>query len=998
MPLIDLPARAMLKLAGETLVPWAVFDPDWYRRTYPEATAGLADASPEAVLEFYFSQGQALGHSPNALFDEAWHRRTYPGVAAGIVEGAYASAFDSYCRGGGDRSPHWLFEEMAYRRRHPDLTDETLHGAGFANGYDHFLRDGSREGRIGHAMFDSRRYVAAMPEEQRPAILARAPFRHFLEQLPSRTVPQVSAYFDPEWYLGRYPEIAAAIDAGFWLCALHHYLCNDTPRDFDPLPEFSEAYYLGRYPELVPVIDAGQFRNGYAHFLRHGALELRAPREDIDLAYYMTHEEVRVDLHRSLAADAFAHLLTLGRPAGLLTAEPVQQRMAEPQTKALFRRKAELLLPIVARSPLSFATTAPPTLAVVVVVHDKFPLTMMALASLRANHAGPIQLILVDSGSTDQTQFITRFVRGATVLRFEQNVGFLRGCNAAFQALGPTIDSVLLLNNDVELATDAVDAALRRLHGDPTIGAVGGKVVRTHGLLQEAGSIVWADGTTSGYLRDASPLAPEANFVRDVDFCSGVFLLLRADLLRALDGFDDAFAPAYYEDTDLCMRVHAAGLRVVYDPSVVIHHHEYGSATSTQAVDSAIAERRARFATRHAAALEGRRLPEPVAMLWARDAGPRRRRILFVEDQIPLRAIGSGFVRSNDILRVLASLDCAVTVYPLLPNGFDLAAVFADMPDTVEVMHDRWLDQLEAFLLARAGYYDAIWVERTHNVGRIRPMLERLGRDATVPPVILDTEALFAVREAQLATRRGETFDLDAALDREFSQLGRCAQVIAVNEAEAGLLRALGLPDPVVLGHMRPLHPTPRPFSRRAGLLFLGALHQEDSPNYDSLTWFVEDVLPLIEQSLGWETRLTVVGFQGPEVSLAHFADHPRITLRGAVENTQPLYDAHRIFVAPTRIAAGMPYKVHEAASFGLPVVATELLRQQVGWESGRDLLAAPHSDPAAFAAAVVRLYRDEALWGHLRDGALARLEQEASESAYAAVIGGVLDRVIGPI
>ncbi|MBN8903207.1 MAG: glycosyltransferase, partial [Rhodospirillales bacterium] len=380
-----------------------------------------------------------------------------------------------------------------------------------------------------------------------------------------------------------------------------------------------------------------------------------------------------------------------------MTAEPVQQRMAEPQTKALFRRKAELLLPIVARSPLSFATTAPPTLAVVVVVHDKFPLTMMALASLRAKHAGPIQLILVDSGSTDQTQFITRFVRGATVLRFEQNVGFLRGCNAAFQALGPTIDSFLLLNNDVELATDAVDAALRRLHGDPTIGAVGGKVVRTHGLLQEAGSIVWADGTTSGYLRDASPLAPEANFVRDVDFCSGVFLLLRADLLRALDGFDDAFAPAYYEDTDLCMRVHAAGLRVVYDPSVVIHHHEYGSATSTQAVDSAIAERRARFATRHAAALEGRRLPEPVAMLWARDAGPRRRRILFVEDQIPLRAIGSGFVRSNDILRVLASLDCAVTVYPLLPNGFDLAAVFADMPDTVEVMHDRWLDQLEAF-------------------------------------------------------------------------------------------------------------------------------------------------------------------------------------------------------------------------------------------------------------------------------------------------------------
>ncbi|OJW26835.1 MAG: hypothetical protein BGO51_03115 [Rhodospirillales bacterium 69-11] len=986
----------MLKLPGETLVPWAVFDAAWYRRTYPEATADLADAPPEAVLEFYFTFGQGLGHSPNPLFDEAWHRRSYPGVLARIADGEYASAFDSYCRGGGDRSPHWLFEEMAYRRRHPDLTDEALGGAGFANGYDHFLRDGSREGRIGHLMFDSRRYVAAQPEDEQPAVLAHGPFRHFLAQLPSAAEPQVSAYFDPAWYLERYPDVATAIDAGTWLCALHHYLCNDTPRDFDPLPDFSEAYYLSRYRELLPAIEAGQFRNGYAHFLRHGVHELRAPTEDIDLAYYMTHETVRHDLRRGLAADPFAHYLTIGRKAGLLAAEPAQQRLAEPQAKAMFRRKAELLLPIFARTPLSFETPTPPALAVIVVVHDKFPLTMMALASLRANHAEPIQLILVDSGSMDETQFITRFVRGATLLRFEQNIGFLRGCNAALQAVAPTVECVLLLNNDVELAPDAVDAALRRLRSDPTIGAVGGKVVRTHGLLQEAGSIVWADGHTSGYLRDASPLAPEANFVRDVDFCSGVFLMLRAELLRRLDGFDDAFAPAYYEDTDLCLRIHAAGLRVVYDPSVVIHHHEYGSAASAQAAETAIAERRALFAAKHAAVLDGRSLPDPAAQLRAREAGPRRRRILFVEDQIPLRAIGSGFVRSNDILCVLAGLGCAVTVYPLLPNGFDLALVFADMPDTVEVMHDRWLDQFQAFLLGRAGYYDAIWVERTHNLGRIRPMLERLRQEGAVPPVILDTEALFAVRAAQLAMRRGEPFDLDAALDLEFSQIDDCAQVIAVNEAEASLLRTRGVPDPVVLGHMRPLRPTPRPFARRAGLLFVGALHQEDSPNYDSLTWFVDEVLPMIEQTLGWETRLTVVGFQGPEVSLARFADHPRVTLRGAVENTEPLYDAHRIFVAPTRVAAGTPYKVHEAASFGLPVVATELLRAQVGWESGRDLLAAPQTDAAAFAAAVIQLYRDDALWTRLRDNALARLAEETSEEAYAAVIRRVLDRVIG--
>ena len=81
------------------------------------------------------------------------------------------------------------------------------------------------------------------------------------------------------------------------------------------------------------------------------------------------------------------------------------------------------------------------------------------------------------------------------------------------------------------------------------------------------------------------------------------------------------------------------------------------------------------------------------------------------------------------------------------------------------------------------------------------------------------------------------------------------------------------------------------------------------------------------------------------------FREHPRITLRGTVADTLPLYASHRVFVAPTRYAAGLPYKVNEAASFGLPVVATELLRGQLGWTDGEDILAAPAADPALFAA-----------------------------------------------
>jgi glycosyltransferase involved in cell wall biosynthesis len=334
-----------------------------------------------------------------------------------------------------------------------------------------------------------------------------------------------------------------------------------------------------------------------------------------------------------------------------------------------------------------------------------------------------------------------------------------------------------------------------------------------------------------------------------------------------------------------------------------------------------------------------------------------------------------------------------VTVYPVQPGNFDLAAVYTDMPDTVEVMHNRSLDGLRDFLQRRPGHYDAIWIARTHNLDRVRPILERvLPDDGKRPCIVLDTEAIAAVRQAERAVLAGEAaIDLDAAIRQEFANADFCQKIVAVNAVEAQMLRDIGYQDVTVIGHMRALRPTPRPFDKRAGLLFVGAMHQPDSPNYDSLCWFVDAVLPLIERELRWETRLTVVGYTAPEVVLDRFREHPRITLRGALAETEQLYDSHRLFVAPTRIAAGTPYKVHEAASFGLPVVATELLRQQLGWDDGWDLLAAPASDPALFAQHVVRLYRDPELWQLLRDAALERLRVENDAAHYAEAVESVL-------
>jgi glycosyltransferase involved in cell wall biosynthesis len=113
------------------------------------------------------------------------------------------------------------------------------------------------------------------------------------------------------------------------------------------------------------------------------------------------------------------------------------------------------------------------------------------------------------------------------------------------------------------------------------------------------------------------------------------------------------------------------------------------------------------------------------------------------------------------------------------------------------------------------------------------------------------------------------------------------------------------------------------------------------------------------------------------------------------VHDLRALYGAARVFVAPTRFAAGTPYKVYEAASFGLPCVVTDLLAAQLGWQPGRELLAAPVNDARRFAAQIAVLYRTEAVWNKLQEQALARLAAENARAVFERAVRDVLEAAL---
>ena len=161
---------------------------------------------------------------------------------------------------------------------------------------------------------------------------------------------------------------------------------------------------------------------------------------------------------------------------------------------------------------------------------------------------------------------------GVRYLRNAKNLGFLNNCNIA--AKNATGQYIIFLNNDTVVCPGWLDELVKTFDENDSIGLAGSKLVYPSGTLQEAGGIVFEDGSSWNYGRYSNLLLPQFNYMRDVDYCSGASMAIRAQLWKKLGGFDAKFAPAYYEDTDLAFQVRAAGYRVVYQPASEVVHFE----------------------------------------------------------------------------------------------------------------------------------------------------------------------------------------------------------------------------------------------------------------------------------------------------------------------------------------------------------------------------------------------------------------------------------------
>ena len=648
-------------------------------------------------------------------------------------------------------------------------------------------------------------------------------------------------------------------------------------------------------------------------------------------------------------------------------------------------RELELFLATGGRH--SFKPHTSPVVSIVLVLFNRAELTWRCLRSLTSTDI-PFEVVLVDNASTDSTGDLLDRIENAVAVRQTTNVGFGPGVNAgANVARGQYL---LLLNNDTELLPGALDAAVETAVRSSDVGAVGGRLILPDGRLQEAGSLIWRDGSTLGYGRDQAPFAPEYSFRRDVDYCSAAFLLTPRELFLEAGGFDATFSPAYYEDTDYCVWVWKRGKRVIYEPGASLMHYEFASSTSALSAAQMQLEMRQRFVARHSEWLTRQRqhVADRAAILCARDRRPAGQRVLVFDDRVPHHAVGFGFPRAVELVRALTDLGHFVTLYPLSFFSEPWESVYRDIPREVEVMTDYGPSHLKAFWSERRGYYDTVVVSRHHNMARLRAQLGDVERWGV--RVIYDAEAVSAFRDVAQKRAAGESIS-DAQATRLVEEEVRLARgvdaVLAVSELEAQAFAQAGIPHTLVARHAVDASPTERSFDERTGILFVGAFDPM-SPNADSVLWFVREALPRINDALRVQVPLTIVGHNvPPEV---HALASETISVVSDAADLRPYYDRARLFIAPTRFAAGIPLKIIHAAANGLPVVCTSLLARQLACKDGTDLLVA--DVPEDFAAKCALAYADGRIWQGLRDNALQLITRDYTSRVFRSAVEAALD------
>jgi len=621
-----------------------------------------------------------------------------------------------------------------------------------------------------------------------------------------------------------------------------------------------------------------------------------------------------------------------------------------------------------------------------------------------------LKIIVAEDASGDTRVERLSSIPGVIVHRNISNLGYVKNCNANIDRYIKG-DFFVLLNNDTVVHDFWIDHLLDTILKGSNIGAVGAKLLNIDGTLQEAGGIIWSDGSAWNWGSGMDPNRYDFNFVRETDYCSAACLLVRTEAWNSVGGFSDEYAPAYYEDSDLAFKFRKIGYATIFQPSAVVTHLEGLSHGKNlmHGVKALQVRNKHTFLSKWHDLLVRQHYEAGSNLPLAIDRRKRSNWVLVVEQTIPTPARDAGSRVIDQLIRCLVSLGFRLTLWTIdcvgadeITQGYQQIGVEVVLQESDE--SKKTLDQ---FMVGRAGLIDAIFVSRPMTYF----LFDKFRANFKEIPVVFyghdlhwkrQKEGLLGeyvsrdVRVANSSWREALSVESHAWLSADVSVYSSSSEVDFI-ENWLGQYPTLGRRR-VCLAQPFWLDVTASEYTEdRTGVVFVAGW--DHPPNVEGALWFVNEVLPIVREKIP-ELKITLAG-SNPPFEIKRL-ESETISVQADLSETQ-LLDIYRqasVAVVPLRSGAGVKHKTLEALAHGVPLLSTKIGLQGLCQRTSKGTLHRPCSPcieantPRDFSRNLITILEDFELRSILSAAGKKYIETYYSEVAFSKSWGRIFEQV----